>query len=108
MASATRSLLAVRDIRSTIRATSNFGTGGYGTAQVLEVVLRNCGGNLTRENVMKQAASMKDVQGDLSFPGALINTSPTDYRVVKQLQMVRFRGERWVNFGPIISDDYRD
>ncbi len=87
---------------------SNFGTGGYGIAQVLEVVLRNCGDNLTRENVMKQAASMKDVQGDLSLPGIMINTSPTDYRVVKQLQMMRFKGERWEVFGPIITDDYRD
>jgi branched-chain amino acid transport system substrate-binding protein len=87
---------------------SNFGTGGYGIAQVLEVVLRSCGDNLTRENVMKQAASMKDVQGDLSLPGIMINTSPTDYRVVKQLQMMRFKGERWEVFGPVITDDYRD
>jgi branched-chain amino acid transport system substrate-binding protein len=85
---------------------SNFSTGGYSIAQVLEVVLRNCGDNLTRENVMKQATSMKDVQGDLSLPGIMINTSPTDYRVVKQLQMTRFKGERWEGFGPIITDDY--
>jgi branched-chain amino acid transport system substrate-binding protein len=87
---------------------SNFNTGGYGIAQLLEVVLRNCGDNLTRENVMKQATSLKDVQGDLSLPGIMINTSPTDYRVVKQLQMTRFKGERWESFGPIISDDYGD
>jgi hypothetical protein len=62
--------------------------------------------NLTRENVMKQAANMKDVQGDLSLPGTMINTSPTDYRVIKQLQMMRFKGERWELFGPIITDDY--
>jgi branched-chain amino acid transport system substrate-binding protein len=55
---------------------------------------------------MKQAASMKDLQGDLSLPGTVINTSPTDYRVIKQLQMTRFKGERWENFGPIITDDY--
>jgi ABC-type branched-subunit amino acid transport system substrate-binding protein len=85
---------------------SYFSTGGYGTAQLLELVLRNCGDNLTRENVMKQAASMKDLQGDLSLPGTVINTSPIDYRVIKQLQMTRFKGERWENFGPIITDDY--
>jgi ABC-type branched-subunit amino acid transport system substrate-binding protein len=87
---------------------SNFSTGGYSTAQVLEVVLRNCGDNLTRENVMKQATSMKDVQSDLSLPGTMINTSSTDYRPIKQLQMTRFKGERWDGFGPIITDDYRD
>jgi branched-chain amino acid transport system substrate-binding protein len=87
---------------------SSFNTYGYGTAQLLEMVLRNCGDNLTRENVMKQASSLKDVQLDLSLPGITINTSPTDYRVIKQLQMMRFKGERWEGFGPIITDDYRD
>jgi branched-chain amino acid transport system substrate-binding protein len=87
---------------------SNFNTGGYGIAQLLEIVLRNCGDDLTRENVMKQATSLKDIQGDLSLPGILVNTSPTDYRVVKQLQMTRFKGERWESFGPIISDENRD
>ena len=87
---------------------SNFTTGGYAIAQVLEFVLRNCGDNLTRENVMKQATRMKDVQGDLSLPGIVTNTSPTDYRVVKQLQMTRFKGERWEGFGrslPMITAD---
>jgi hypothetical protein len=47
-----------------------------------------------------------DVQLDLSLPGIVSNTSPTDYRVNKQLQMMRFKGERWEGFGPIITDDY--
>jgi branched-chain amino acid transport system substrate-binding protein len=85
---------------------SSFNTYGYSTAQMLTIVLRNCGDNLTRENVMKQATSLKDVQIDLSLPGILSNTSPTDYRVNKQLQMMRFKGERWEGFGPIITDDY--
>jgi ABC-type branched-subunit amino acid transport system substrate-binding protein len=85
---------------------SSFNTYGYGTAQVLAMVLLNCGDNLTRENVMKQATSLKNVQFDLSLPGMVINTSPTDYRVNKQLQMMRFKGERWEGFGPIITDDY--
>jgi branched-chain amino acid transport system substrate-binding protein len=58
--------------------------------------------------VMKQATSMKDVQVDLSLPGVVFNTSPTDYRLIKQLQMTRFNSERWEGFGPIITDDYRD
>jgi ABC-type branched-subunit amino acid transport system substrate-binding protein len=84
---------------------SSFNTYGYSTAQTLEKVLRACGDNLTRENVMKQVTSMKDVELDLLLPGIVINTSPTDYRIIKQLQMMRFNGERWEGFGPLITDD---
>jgi branched-chain amino acid transport system substrate-binding protein len=87
---------------------SSFNTYGYSAAQMLALVLRNCGDNLTRENVMKQATSLKDVHVDLLLPGMVMNTSSTDYRVLKQLQMMRFRGERWEGFGPIITDDYKD
>jgi branched-chain amino acid transport system substrate-binding protein len=83
---------------------SNFNTYGYSTAQLLVTVLQMCGDNLTHENVMKQAASLKDVTGDFSLPGMKINTSPTDYRVNKQLQMMKFNGERWELFGPILED----
>lgn len=83
---------------------SSFNTYGYGTAQLLVHVLQQCGDNLTRENVMKQAASLKDVTGDIALPGIKANTSPTDYRVNKQLQMMKFNGERWELFGPILED----
>ena len=83
---------------------SNFNTYGYSTTQLLIHVLQQCGDNLTRENVMKQAASLKDVKLDLALPGILANTSPSDYRVNKQLQMMRFDGERWERFGPILED----
>jgi branched-chain amino acid transport system substrate-binding protein len=83
---------------------SLFNTYGYSTAQLLVTVLQMCGDNLTRENVMKQATSLKNVTGDFSLPGMKINTSPTDYRVNKQLQMERFNGERWELFGPILED----
>jgi len=83
---------------------SNFNTYGYSTAQLLIQVLQQCGDDLTRENVMKQAASLKDVTGDLALPGMKINTSPTDYRVNKQMQMEKFNGERWELFGPILED----
>jgi branched-chain amino acid transport system substrate-binding protein len=79
-------------------------TYGYSTAQLLVQVLKQCGDNLTRENVMKQAASLKDVVLDLGLPGMKINTGPNDYRVNKQLQMMRFNGERWELFGPIMED----
>jgi branched-chain amino acid transport system substrate-binding protein len=83
---------------------SSFNTYGYSTTQLLIEVLKRCGDDLTRENVMKQASSLKNVQLDLSLPGIVVNTSPTDYRVNKQLQMMKFNGERWELFGPIIED----
>jgi hypothetical protein len=83
---------------------SLFNTYGYSTTQLLIEVLTRCGDNLTRENVMKQATSLKGVQLDLSLPGIVSSTSPTDYRVNKQLQMMRFNGERWESFGPLIED----
>lgn len=82
---------------------SNFNTYAYGAAQLLVHVLQQCGDELTRENVMKQATSLKNVTGDLSLPGITINTSPTDYRLHKRLQMMRFNGERWEPFGPILE-----
>jgi branched-chain amino acid transport system substrate-binding protein len=84
---------------------SLFNTYGYSTTQLLIEVLKRCGDDLTRDNVMKQATSLKGVQLDLSLPGIVGTTSPTDYRVNKQLQMMRFNGERWESFGPIIEDD---
>ncbi|MGN8545380.1 ABC transporter substrate-binding protein [Bradyrhizobium sp. 13971] len=86
---------------------SNFNTYAYGVAQLLTQVLEQCGDDLTRENVMKQATSLKDFTGDLALPGIKINTSPTDYRLHKQLQMMRFNGERWELFGPILGKRVR-
>ncbi|MBV9560252.1 MAG: ABC transporter substrate-binding protein [Bradyrhizobium sp.] len=83
---------------------SNFNTYGYATAQLLVHVLQQCGDDLTRENVMKQAASLKGVTTDIALPGVKAITSPTDYRVNKQLQMMKFNGERWELFGPILED----
>jgi branched-chain amino acid transport system substrate-binding protein len=83
---------------------SNFNTYGYSTSQLLIEVLKQCGDDLTRENVMKQATSLKNVVLDLALPGIVGNTSPTDYRVNKQLQMMKFNGERWELFGPILED----
>ena len=58
---------------------------------------------LTRENVMKQAASLKDFAPDTLIPGIKINTSATDYAPIEQLQMMRFKGGKWELFGDIIS-----
>jgi ABC-type branched-subunit amino acid transport system substrate-binding protein len=83
---------------------SSFNSYGYGTTQLLIYVLKQCGDDLTRENIMKHATSLKNVQLDLSLPGILVNTTPDDYRVNKQLQMMKFNGERWELFGPILED----
>jgi branched-chain amino acid transport system substrate-binding protein len=79
-------------------------TYGYSTAELLVKILQQCGDDLTRENIMKQAANLKNVTGSLSLPGMVTNTSPTDYRINKQMQMMKFNGERWELFGPIIED----
>jgi branched-chain amino acid transport system substrate-binding protein len=83
---------------------SFFNVYGYSTTQLLVHVLKECGDDLTRENVLKQATHLKNVQLDLSLPGIVNNTTPEDYRVNKQLQMQRFNGERWELFGPILED----
>ena len=64
-----------------------------------------CGDNLTRENVMKQAASLKDFAPDTLLPGITINTSATDFAPIKQLKMERLKGEKWELFGDIISSE---
>jgi branched-chain amino acid transport system substrate-binding protein len=78
---------------------------GYGAAQTLVQVLKQCGDDLTHENVMKQAASLKSFTPDTLLPGVTINTSATDFAPIKQLQMMRFKGEKWELFGDIISGD---
>jgi len=83
---------------------SSLNVYGYITAQLLVQVLRQCGDDLTRDNVLKQAASLHNVELDLLLPGISVSTSPTDYRVNKQLQMVKFDGEHWQAFGPIVTD----
>jgi branched-chain amino acid transport system substrate-binding protein len=76
--------------------------GPSGAATVVQV-LKQCGDELTRENVMRQAANLHDFTVPMLLPGISINTSPTDFAPVKQIQMARFDGERWRLFGPLIS-----
>ncbi|WP_213741366.1 ABC transporter substrate-binding protein [Bradyrhizobium sp. dw_411] len=78
---------------------------GYGVAQTLVEVLTKCGDDLTRANVMKQAASLKDFRSEVLLPGIKINTSPTDFAPISQLQLMKFKGEKWELFGDIISAD---
>jgi len=85
--------------------TSTFSVYGYLTAQTLVQVLKQCGDELTRENIMKQAASLRDFELGLLLPGIRINTSPTDYFPVEQMQMSRFNGEHGELFGPVIAGE---
>jgi branched-chain amino acid transport system substrate-binding protein len=84
---------------------SSFTIYGYASAQTLVQVLKACGDDLSRENVMRQAASLKNVVLDVAIPGILMNTSPTDYFPIEQMQLMRFDGERWNLFGPVLSGE---
>jgi branched-chain amino acid transport system substrate-binding protein len=76
---------------------------GYAVAQTLVHVLKQAGNNLTRENVMKQAASIKDLQLSLALPGVKINTGPADFYPFESMQLTRFDGKQWVRFGEVIG-----
>ena len=77
----------------------------YTVAQGLVHVLKACGDNLTRENVMKQAASIRDLELGGLLPGIKVNTSASDFAPISQLQLERFKGEKWDLFGDVISGD---
>jgi ABC-type branched-subunit amino acid transport system substrate-binding protein len=76
---------------------------GYAAAQTLVQALKQAGDNLTRQNVMKQAASLKDFTPDTLIPGVKVNTSPTDFAPIEQLKMMQFKDGQWELFGDIIS-----
>jgi branched-chain amino acid transport system substrate-binding protein len=78
---------------------------GYAAAQTMVKVLQMCGDDLTRENVMRQAASLKDFEPDTLLPGIRINTAADNFAPIEQLQMMRFRGRKWELFGDIISSE---
>ena len=76
---------------------------GPAFAQTFVQVLKQCGDDLTRENIMKEAANLHGFRVPMLLPGITINTSPTDFAPIKQIQMARFDGERWQLFGPLIN-----
>jgi branched-chain amino acid transport system substrate-binding protein len=75
---------------------------GYTTAQVVELALRRCGDDLTRDNVMKQAATFEHVSFDLFLPGIEINTSPRDFTAIKDMNLMRFNEDSWKLFGDLV------
>ena len=68
-------------------------------------VLKQCGDDLTRENIMRQAANIHDLALPMLLPGIAINTSPTDFRALKQMRLVRFDGRTWQTFSDLIGDE---
>jgi branched-chain amino acid transport system substrate-binding protein len=76
---------------------------GYSAAQTMVAVLKACGDNLTRENLMKQAASIRDLQLPMLLPGIIISTSANDFTPIKQMQLQKFDGTTWQLFGDVIS-----
>jgi len=84
--------------------TDNFNVYGYAVAQTLVQVLKRCGDNLTRENVMKQAASINGLEINALLPGVKINTSSSDYAPIEAVQLQRFDGQRWVRFGELMGE----
>ena len=83
----------------TANPSDTFYLSGWTYGQMLVQVLRQCGDDLTRENIMRQATSLKDFRNPALLPGSLINTSSTDYRVVKFMRLERFNGKTWESVG---------
>jgi branched-chain amino acid transport system substrate-binding protein len=77
---------------------------GYKVASLMTYVLKRCGDDLSRENIMRQATHIKEYVSPLALPGAKINTSPDDYRVNRQFQLARFNGVNWETFGELLTD----
>ncbi len=84
--------------------TSSFPVYAYSVAQTLVHVLKQCGNDLTRENIMRQAASIKGLNLGMLLPGINVNTGPDDFAPLKQMQMQRFDGTTWQLFGPVMGD----
>ena len=76
---------------------------GYSVGQTMVAVLKASGDNLTRENVMKQAASIHDLKLPMLLPGVAVSTSETDFAPIKQMQLMKFDGTTWQLFGDVLS-----
>jgi branched-chain amino acid transport system substrate-binding protein len=77
---------------------------GYQVAMLMTYVLKRCGDDLSRGNIMRQATNIKGYVAPFALPGTAINTSPDDYRINRQFQLARFNGERWEPFGDVVTD----
>ena len=76
---------------------------GFGVAAMLIQALKQCGDDLSRENIMRQAANLKDLDLPMLLPGIKINTSPDNFYPIRQMQLASFNGESWEQFGDVLS-----
>jgi branched-chain amino acid transport system substrate-binding protein len=76
---------------------------GYGVTLTMLQVLKQCGSDFSRQNIMKQATNLKDLEIPVLLPGIKINTSPTDYRPIQQMQLMKWGGKTWERFGDILE-----
>jgi hypothetical protein len=85
--------------------TNNNNIYGYATAQTMVQVLKQCGDDLTRENVMKQAANLRNFSSEVLLPDIRINTGARDFFPIEQMQLMKFDGESWRLFGEVIDGE---
>jgi branched-chain amino acid transport system substrate-binding protein len=78
---------------------------GYNAGQLLEIVLKRCGDNLSRSNIMHEAENLKDVHLDMLLPGITVDTTPSDHHPIRQMQLMEFKGDGWVAKGEVISGE---
>jgi len=78
---------------------------GYNYAATMVQVLKQAGNDLSRENIMRQATNLRAVELPMLLPGIRVDTSPTDYYPIQQLQLMRWDGKRWVRFGDVLKDE---
>jgi branched-chain amino acid transport system substrate-binding protein len=83
--------------------TDNNHTYGFGVSMTMAQVLKQCGNDLSRANIMKQAANLKDLEIPVLLPGIRVNTSPTNFHPIRSMQLQRWSGKGWVLFGDVIS-----
>ena len=93
----------MKKYNSSASAADVFNVYGYTAAQTMVAVLKQCGNDLTRENLMKQAASIHDLKLPMLLPGITVSTSATDFAPIKQLQLEKYDGKTWKLFGEVIS-----
>ena len=86
-------------------ASDSFNAYAYAVSATMHDCLKRCGDDLTRANLMKQAASMKDLVVPMLLPGIKINTSPTDFYPIQSVRLQRFKGETWELFGDVLSNE---
>jgi hypothetical protein len=81
---------------------------GYAAAETLVQVLKQCGDDLSRENVMRQAKALKDYQPSVLLPGIKINTGPENFRPIRQMRLVQFDGRTWQPIGDVLETAFSD